>query len=233
MTDLKAGDKIPGLDSAPLNGPMYVWVSCRGKRCQITWKALCRIQLAKQQYDLEPKELPYLDIPLAEFHQILTVLRDENRICDESIVDAYFGDKSEKYWPHFNYLLIDAEEIEVVKRKEKEAKEKLRDDLKNNRIVRYEICPKLEKCKDDLCMKAHNAEQFTPARCTMDPRLVEYNCFTCHYCNCKKFNENCRECNTINHSCRCECAKRIHGDDIIDYQSKRVIFDRASQRYRP
>jgi len=233
--------EVKGLETLALTkkDAPFIWVSCRGERCLIPFRSLRRIQLAKQMYELsEGKEEPYLDLPLTEFHEILTILRDDNRVMQEFVVVQYFVEESSKnissrqvkFCNHFNYLLIDDKEIGDIRNKEKERIAKLKDDIKNNRIVRSKICPKLKKCDNELCLMAHRPKEFQPEKCEESFRI--------RWCN-----EQCESCGKhkspasatrndekrIARDCTCKCREMLHRDENQDPID---LFHKAARKYR-
>jgi len=220
--------EVKGLDtSVPIKKEStYVWVSCRGERCLIPFRSLCRIQLAKQLYDLsEGKEEPYLDLPLFDFHKILTLLRDDIRPISKDTIKATFSQP--EFASHFNYLCIDADEISELEGKAKEDLAKFKDDVKNGRILRSEICPLLKGCKNKICPKAHGWKEFQPEKCDkVHSRCHICSCAFCvfgpsFYAGCQGRKDVAPRVFPTHCTCGCVCPNKLHEGESIQ-----IIFNR-------
>lgn len=213
---------VKGLDSVGSKDPTHIWVSCRGKDCLIPFSILDRIFVAKEQYNLQPNEKPYLNISLQDFHKVLDILRDNITIITKKILIDICGNNSPLI-THFNYLGVDNESMNKMKQEKLEKVDKakkLRQDIKDGKVKANIICIGLEFCNSPFCTKAHKIEEFEPVACN------EKNHKMCHICQCIGNPDSCRDCRD-EVICKCKCGECLHVGE-----TKEKVFRRRDRIYR-
>ena len=177
--------EIKGIDTDSTD-PARIWVNCRGQRIEILFRYVERIGVIKMQYDIAPKEEPYVDASSTDFHHVLDHLRKEMKAITGKMIENRYPENRHVMKDLYNYLGVDTDAHCQKRQEERE------NGQKKKKTSRSRVCKFVEMCRRKDCKFAHKADEFTPEECFMKDKCNKRclgcregrDCILC-YCNCK------------------------------------------------